>query len=234
MPPAKSHIDLVSPAPSSQYWEAGDGMTTSERMIRVVVIDDHSLVREALVQSLALEPDIAVCGEAGDGAEGLALCEAQKPDLVVLDFSLPGMTGIDVVEALDDAGARPRVLLLTGAPLDEDERAGIASRVEGFLHKEEGRDALVAAIRATAGAPLRPRPRSVDHARTGVLNASALTPRERAVLREIAKGRSVDAIAETLGMSPGTVRKHRENIMGKLGLNSTAALVRAALQIGSY
>ena len=124
--------------------------------------------------------------------------------------------------------------MLSGAPLDEDERAEIASRVEGFLHKEEGRDALVAAIRSTAAAPRRARLHRVDAARTGVLNASALTPRERAVLREIAKGRSVDAIAETLGMSPGTVRKHRENIMGKLGLNSTAALVRAALQIGSY
>lgn len=209
-------------------------MSKSEDIIRVVVIDDHSLVREALVQSLALEPDIEVCGDAGDGAEGLALCAAVKPDLAVLDFSLPGMTGVDVVEALDAAGPRPRVLLLTGAPLDEDERAEIASRVEGFLHKEEGRDALVAAIRTTAAAPRRARLHRVDAARTGVLNASALTPRERAVLREIAKGRSVDAIAETLGMSPGTVRKHRENIMGKLGLNSTAALVRAALQIGSY
>lgn len=126
------------------------------------------------------------------------------------------------------------MLLLTGAPLDETERAQLARQVEGFLHKEAGREALVAAIRAAAAQPVRARPGPADDDRSGVLNASALTPRERAVLREIAKGRSVDVIAQTLGMSPSTVRKHRENIMGKLSVNSTAALVRAAMQIGSF
>lgn len=209
-------------------------MSAARDVIRVVIVDDHSLVREALVQSIALEPDLEVCGEAGDGQQGLLLCDTLNPDLVVLDFSLPDMTGVDVVDALNAAGRRPRVLLLTGAPMDDEERAQLSRQVEGFLHKEAGRDALVAAIRTTAGAPLRPRAHSLDDARTGVLNASALTPRERAVLREIAKGRSIEDIAQTLGMSPSTARKHRENIMGKLGLNSTAALVRAAMQIGSY
>lgn len=202
--------------------------------IRVVVVDDHSLVREALVQSIALEPDIEVCGEASNGLEALTVCAALNPDLILLDFSLPDMTGIDVVDAMNAAGSRPRVLLLTGAPLDEDERAQLAREVEGFLHKEAGRDALVAAIRAAAAEPVKARSARAEDDRSGVLNASALTPRERAVLREISKGRSVEIIAETLGMSPSTVRKHRENIMGKLCLNSTAALVRVALQIGSY
>ena len=202
--------------------------------IRVVVVDDHSLVREALVQSIALEPDIVVCGEASAGDEAVTVCAALDPDLVVLDFSLPDMTGIDVVDAMNAAGSRPRVLLLTGAPLDEEERDQLARQVEGFLHKEAGRDALVAAIRTAAAEAVKTRPAHADDERPGVLSASALTPRERAVLREIAKGRSVEMIAQTLGMSPSTVRKHRENIMGKLCLNSTAALVRVALQIGSY
>lgn len=209
-------------------------MNTARQVIRVVIVDDHSLVREALVQSVALEPDLEVCGEAGDGREGLALCDTLKPDLVVLDFSLPDMTGIDVVDAMNASGSRPRVLLLTGASLDHDERNQLARRVEGFLHKEAGRDALVAAIRGAACEPVKARPARGDDERTGVLNASALTPRERAILREIAKGRSVELIAQTLVLSPSTVRKHRENIMGKLGVNSTAALVRVALQIGSY
>ncbi len=209
-------------------------MYPAELDIRVVVVDDHSLVREALVQSIAMEPDIEVCGEASDGLEALAICSAINPDLVILDFSLPDMTGIDVVDAMNAAGPRPRVLLLTGASLDQDERDQLAQRVEGFLHKEAGRDALVAAIRAAACEPVKARPAHGDDERTGVLNASALTPRERAILREIAKGRSVELIAQTLVLSPSTVRKHRENIMGKLGVNSTAALVRVALQIGSY
>jgi len=209
-------------------------MNAVEQVIRVVIVDDHSLVREALVQSIALEPDLEVCGEAGDGQQGLLLCHALNPDLVVLDFSLPDMTGVDVVDALNAAGRRPRVLLLTGAPMDDEERAQLARRVEGFLHKEAGRDALVAAIRAAACEPVKSRVAYRDDDRSGELNASALTPRERAVLREIAKGRSIDDIAQTLGMSPSTARKHRENIMGKLNLNSTAALVRAAMQIGSY
>jgi DNA-binding NarL/FixJ family response regulator len=209
-------------------------MNAALDVIRVVIVDDHSLVREALVQSIALEPDMEVCGEAGDGQQGLLLCDTLNPDLVVLDFSLPDMTGVDVVDALNAAGRRPRVLLLTGAPMDDEERAQLSRQVEGFLHKEAGRDALVAAIRTAAGARLKARTASRDDDRTGVLNASALTPRERAVLREIAKGRSIEDIAQTLGMSPSTARKHRENIMGKLSLNSTAALVRAAMQIGSY
>lgn len=209
-------------------------MDAAETVIRVLIVEDHSLVREALVQSIALEADIAVCGEASNGEEGLALCAALSPDLILLDFSLPDMTGIDVVDALNAGGRRARVLLLTGAPMDDEERALLSRQVEGFLHKEAGRDALVAEIRTAAGARIKPRTASGDDVRTGVLNASALTPRERAVLREIAKGRSIEDIAQTLAMSPSTARKHRENIMGKLSVNSTAALVRAAMQIGSY
>lgn len=209
-------------------------MAQHQEVIRVLIVDDHSLVREALAQSIAMEPGIEVVGEARDGAEALHLAEALAPDLILLDFALPDQTGLEVVAALDAAGERPRVLLLTGAPMDEDERALLAGKVEGFLHKESGRDALLIALREVAASPAGRIGADQHEARNGILHAGSLTRRERAVLREIAKGASLETISQILGISAGTARKHRENIMAKLGLSSTAALVRAAMQIGRY
>lgn len=204
-------------------------------LIQVFIVDDHSLVREALARSITLEPDIEVCGEARDGTGALEQLADLKPDLVILDFALPDMTGLEVVSAMNRAGRRPPVLLLTGAPLNEAERAEMAEAVEGFVHKEDERSALIAAVRQTAASRVRhaASPRE-DRSAVAIMHAGNLTPRERAVLREIAKGHSIDYIADSLAISAATARKHRENIMGKLGVNSTAALVRAAMQIGWY
>lgn len=209
-------------------------MGTKPSTIRVLIVDDHSLVREALAKSIDIEAGIEVVGEARDGVQALSLAKSIAPDLILLDFALPDQTGLDVVLALDAAGERPRVLLLTGAPLDLDERALLAGKVEGFLHKESGRDALLIAIREVAALPVRQICGDQNEARSAILHAGSLTGRERAVLREIAKGASLEAISQILVISTGTVRKHRENIMLKLGLSSTAALVRAAMQIGRY
>ncbi|WP_371394200.1 response regulator [Glycocaulis abyssi] len=204
-------------------------------LIRVFIVDDHSLVREALARSVTLEPDIEVCGEARDGVSALEQLAELDPDLVLLDFTLPDMTGLEVVSAMNRAGRRPPVLLLTGAPLDETERAALADAVEGFVHKEDERDTLIAAVRETAARQVRKKaatPREDPPA--AAMNAGNLTARERAVLREIARGHSIEQIAGSLAISAATARKHRENIMGKLGVRSTAALVRAAVQIGWY
>jgi DNA-binding NarL/FixJ family response regulator len=201
---------------------------------RVLVVDDHSLVREALVQIVALEPGMAVCGEAANGAAAIQLAAALQPDLVILDFALPDMTGLEVAAALAAAGQRPRVLMLTGAPLDAGERELLAGQVDGFAHKEAGRDELCELLRQTMQQAV-PKDSSREPAEpSGLLGAGALTLRERAVLREIAKGQPIEAIADLLGITAGTVRKHRENIMAKLAVSSTAALVRAAMQIGRY
>lgn len=203
-------------------------------LVPVVVIDDHAFVREAIEAAIEAAPDLALDGSAADGAEAVALITGRRPDVAIMDFALPDMTGLDAVEAIRAAGAPTRFVLLTGAPLAPRERDAVAGRVEVFLHKESGQDALLAAVRAAAAAPmLRPPPVDATEV-SGALNAGLLTLRERAVLREIARGRPVDEIAARLGVSPATVRKHRENIMSKLNLNSTAALVRAAMQIGQY
>ena len=203
--------------------------------LRVVVIEDHALVREAVGGSIAAAPGMHLSGEAGDGASGVALVMRTDADVAVIDFALPDMTGVELIDAVREAGAQTRFLILTGAPLDADERKGLAERADGFLHKEAGQEALIAAVReAAASPPPRRRGASDPDGEGGLLNAAALSPREREVLREIARGRPVDDIARRFEVSAGTVRKHRENIMAKLGLNSTAQLVRAALQIGQY
>ena len=159
-----------------------------------------------------------------------------QPDTAIVDFALPDMTGLELIELARSLSPDTRYLILTGSPMDEAERARLAECVEGFMHKEAGREALLAAIETTAAAkPLEPARRETDGVETGgLLSAGALTKRERAVLREIARGHPVDAITDGLGISVATVRKHRENTMMKLKLNSTAPLVRAAMQIGQF
>lgn len=211
-------------------------MTKVENSRRVVVIDDHAIVREAVGGTIAMRAGYEVVGAAEDGEGAIALLLAQKPDIAIVDFALPDMTGLEVIERVREAGAVTRFLLLTGSHMDERERAALAAVADGFMHKEAGRDSLLAAVEAVAEAPLRrPLTRQPEpDEEGGVLKAGSLTVRERDVLREIARGHSVDTIAENLDVRASTVRKHRENIMAKLGLNSTAQLVRAAMQIGQY
>jgi DNA-binding NarL/FixJ family response regulator len=213
-------------------------MTKVENSRRVVVVDDHAIVREAVGGTIAMQAGYELVGSAEDGESAIALILQQRPDVAIVDFALPDMTGLEVIECVRGAGSDTRFLLLTGSHMDERERAALAAVADGFMHKEAGRDSLIAAIDAVAEAtqrrqPLKRQPDS-EGEEGGVLKAGSLTARERDVLREIARGHSVDMIADNLAVRVSTVRKHRENIMAKLGLNSTAQLVRAAMQIGQY
>lgn len=202
---------------------------------RVVVVDDHAIVREAVGGTIDMQAGYTLAGAAEDGMSAIDLLLAEKPDIAVVDFALPDMTGLEVIERVRGEGLETRFLLLTGSHMDDRERAALAAVAEGFLHKESGRESLLAALEAVAHAePRRPAAPLEEDEENGVLRAGLLTVRERDVLREIARGHSVDTIAENLEVRVSTVRKHRENIMTKLGLNSTAQLVRAAMQIGQY
>jgi len=206
-----------------------------ENSIRVVVVDDHAIVREAVGGTIDMQAGYTLAGAAEDGMSAIDLLLAEKPDIAVVDFALPDMTGLEVIERVRSEGLETRFLLLTGSHMDDRERAALAAVAEGFLHKESGRESLLDALEAVAGAaPRRPAAPVEEDEEGGVLRAGMLTVRERDVLREIARGHSVDTIAENLEVRASTVRKHRENIMAKLGLNSTAQLVRAAMQIGQY
>ncbi|MBV1928672.1 MAG: response regulator transcription factor [Gammaproteobacteria bacterium] len=191
------------------------------------------MVRDALCGVIEMSDGFELLGSAANGSKALKLLLSKETDIAIVDFALPDMTGIDVIRKARESGLNTRYLLLTGSHMDPDERGNIATVAEGFLHKEAGGDALLEALTAIANGPAL-QTASAETETGGVMNAGELTNRERGVLREIARGHSVDVIATNLGISVSTVRKHRENIMAKLELNSTAQLVRAAMQIGQF
>jgi two-component system, NarL family, response regulator LiaR len=210
-------------------------------VIRVLIADDHAVVRQGLRTFLELQDEIEVVGEAADGAEALAAVERLRPDVALMDLVMPGLGGVETMRELRRRGVATRVIVLTSF-LDDDKlfpavRAGAA----GYLLKDVEPAELVRAIRA-AHAGESP----VDPAVAGRLleevadrrpdRAAELTAREREVLALIARGRPNKVIARQLGVSEKTVKTHVSNILGKLGVDdrTQAALyaVRAGLVSG--
>jgi len=206
---------------------------SADKPMRIITIDDHELVREAVGYAIDANPDMSVVSSHDTATAGLGAISELRPDLVIVDFTLPDMTGLELIQQARPGAVGTRFMILTGSPLDHDECQRLATFAEGFLHKEEGRSELISAIRTTMSQPLLQSGPDANPT-GGLLNASRLTERERQLMHEIARGHAVQEIAEKLDISVSTVRKHRENIMEKLELNTTAQLVRAAMQIGQY
>lgn len=213
---------------------------TSRRLIRVMLVEDHLIVRQGLRALLETQEGIEVAGEAGDGEEALASCRKVRPDVIVLDLGLPGKDGIRVAEELRDELPGCRVLVLSMHSGEEYVRSALRAGAAGFLVKGAGLTDLVRAIRAVAageaffcGAAAEVLARDVRHGGVAVEGARAsLTEREREVLRLVASGKSSREIAAILGISPKTVEGHRANIMEKLGIHDLAGLVRYSVKSG--
>ncbi|GAB3237828.1 response regulator transcription factor [Glycomyces halotolerans] len=185
-------------------------------MIRILLVDDHPVVRQGLRAYLELEPDFVIAGEAGDGDEALAVIAADKPDVVLLDLKMPGLDGQSVLERLDADG--PRVLVLTSATDGERVPAAIEAGAAGFVYKDIDPDALAAAIRTVhAGqALLSPAAMRGLMSGNGGGDAPSLTPRERQVLGLIAKGQTNRQISRALGVSEKTVKTHVTNLLRRI------------------
>lgn len=198
-------------------------------MIRILLVDDHTVMRAGTQRILEDEPDIVVVGEAGDGAEALHLVEDTLPDIVVLDIAMPSMDGITTCRALRERWPELRILILTGHDNDTLVRTLHRMGVEGYLLKSAGPQELIGAIRAIAqgrraygeepaNALEQPDPRGERHP----------TPKELEVLRAVAAGKRNREIADELRLSVNTVEFHLRNIFAKLGASSRAdAIVRA-------
>jgi DNA-binding NarL/FixJ family response regulator len=202
-------------------------------MIRVLIADDHPLVREAVKVRLCVEDDFEVVGEAGDGGTALGTLKTLAPDLVVLDLHMPGLSGSALVAAMRDAVPDSRILVLTGSLERHTVRDVLAAGADGYVLKEDDAEELVSALRRVARGERHVSPRIAaafePESRQG---EPELTPREVEILREIAAGRGSQQIAAVLGISVGTARKHRENMMKKLGLHNTAEVTAYAIKKG--
>ncbi len=215
-------------------------------MIRILLVDDQSLLRMGFRLILEAEPDIEVVGEAADGASGVSMTAALHPDVVLMDVRMPGMDGIQATASIIAADPASKVLILTTFDLDQYVFAGLKAGASGFMLKDAPPAELLTAIRTVAGgdavlaptatrrlidqfAPLLPDPGRQPE-RDAVL--SKLTSREQTVFTQLAAGRSNREIAAELHLSEGTVKIHVGRILTKLGLRDRVQAVVLAYESG--
>lgn len=201
--------------------------------IRVVLVDDHTVIRAGARRILEDEPDIQVVGEAGDGAEALMLIDRFEPDVVALDIGMPGMDGVRTCQALREREHSPRILVLTGQDKEVYVRALRELGVQGYLLKSAGPDELVEAIRRVhAGETVFSSgiARYLDEGRSGA--EPRLTRKEREILLAIAQGLKNQEIAHEQSISLNTVEFHMRNLFTKLRASSRADALMRAQRLG--
>lgn len=194
-------------------------------MIRVVVAEDQGMVLGALATLLGLEPDIEVVGRAADGTAAWALVQRERPDVLLSDIEMPGLTGLDLAARIRDGGLPVRVLIVTTFGRPGYLRRALDAGVRGYLLKDQPSEELAAAVRRVAAGGRVVAPELAEAAWGG---ADPLSERERAVLRLAEEGRSNKEIADALGLSPGTVRNYLHEAAGKLGADNRVEAARIA------
>jgi DNA-binding NarL/FixJ family response regulator len=207
--------------------------------IRVLIADDHAILREGVRALLATTDDIEVVGQASDGREAVDACRRLDPDVVLMDIAMPGLGGIEAALEIRKEGLRARVLVLSQYEDREYVRRLLKAGVSGYVLKKSAGSELAGAIRAVhrGGLVLDP-----EVARAAVEEASpakggadpyeTLTDREKQVFRLVAEGKSNKEVADELGISVKTAMSHREHVMQKLGLHNRTELVKHALKLG--
>jgi len=209
--------------------------------IRVVLADDHAILREGVKALLTASGDIEVVGEAADGREAVDRCRALDPDIAVLDIAMPGLGGIEATLELRRELPRVRILILTQYDDREYIRRLLKAGVSGYVLKKSAGASLVDAIRAVSHGGLVLDPgvarEAMEQYSTPAAGPEAdpyetLTDREKQVLKLVAEGASNKEVADVLGISVKTAMSHRERVMEKLGLHNRTDLVRFALKQG--
>ncbi len=206
--------------------------------IRVLIVDDHAILREGVRALLQLQPDMEVAGEASNGTEAIEAVARLDPDVVLMDIAMPGLGGIEAALELKKQGRRARILILSQYEDREYVRRLLKAGVSGYVLKKSAGAELANAIRAVhrGGLVLDP-----EVARTAMEEANpatpgaadpydALTDREKQVLKLVAEGKSNKEVAEVLGISVKTAMSHREHVMEKLGVHNRTELVRFAIR----
>jgi DNA-binding NarL/FixJ family response regulator len=211
-------------------------------VIRVVLADDHHLVRQGIRALLERVKDIEVVGEAADGQEAVDLVQRLTPDVLVMDIAMPRLTGIQATERLRALGAATQVVVLSMYSDETLVRQALRSGARGYLLKRSVTEELLVAIRAAVRGEIYLSPAISATLLDELLTLQPeveelspfdrLTPREREVLQLIAEGHTNTAMARILKISVKTVEKHRANLMSKLDVHDVAGLVRVAIKHG--
>ena len=213
-------------------------------MIRVVITDDQTLIRQGLDSLLAITDEVEVVGHAAHGDEALALVAERSPDVLLLDLRMPVRDGIATLEALRERGSTVPVLVLTTFDDDELVLRALRAGAKGYLLKDVTLDELVGAIRTLAGGDTLVQPALTDRLLQGLASLPTpddftnlptpepLTPRETEILRLLSSGFSNREIAESLFLAEGTVKNHISTLLGKLGVKDRTRAVLRALHLG--
>ena len=199
--------------------------------MNLLLIDDHFVVRSGLVASLELEDDLKVVGETDRGEEAATLFAQKKPDVVLMDVQLPGISGIEATTALLGEHPEARVLIFSTFARDEEIRCALKAGALGYLQKSSSREALLKAIRTVAKGE-RSLPDEIAQRLKVHLAEPEITPREREILTLVTGGNANKEIAATLGISEDTVKQHVSRILMKLKVNDRAQATAEAIRRG--
>ena len=209
---------------------------------RIVIAEDHRILREGLRALISSEPSLDVVGEAEDGRDAIHCVETLTPDLVLMDLSMPRMDGLDAIKEIKKRHPETKVLALTVHKTEEYILAALRAGADGYVLKDATQDELLMAMRSVLGGKSYLSPGASEKVIEGYLESrktlktstswDTLTPREREILKLIAEGYKNRDIADYLFVSVKTVEKHRANLMKKLDLHTTSSLTAFAMEKG--
>jgi DNA-binding NarL/FixJ family response regulator len=213
-------------------------MKSRPLLARVMIVDDHALVREGLALRISTQPDLKVCGEAASESEALALVAEIQPDLMTIDLSLKGSHGLDLIKQLRQRFPQIKILVLSGFQESLFAERALRAGALGYLNKQESNEKVIDAIRTVLAGKrfisAEVTKRLVDSALNEVQNEGSpvdrLTDRELEIFRLIGEGHTTGAIAQQLHLSTHTIDSHRENLKRKLGAKNAGELSRQAVQ----
>jgi two-component system, NarL family, response regulator len=211
--------------------KGNSGPTADQAKVRVLVADDHPVVRHGIIANVKPQPDLIVVAEAGDGVEALALIKEALPDVVLLDLRMPRMDGLDVLAEMKASRLACKVIIMTTFDSEEDVQRAMKSGARGYLLKDSTQEEILDAIRRVSLGETYLPARIVQKVAEG-MRKPELSPREVEVLQWVAAGKSNKEIGAQLFIAEGTVKTHVKNVLEKLAVVGRTAAIREAVHRG--